>query len=89
MLSDAQIDIPPLQVHKRAKPTYLTRPQVLGGKVKVMIDPFAKAAQPQLNGFDQALGLWYLMGRKVDLIVRLKGLKNLQNPEYFDYVRWR
>ena len=89
MLSDAQIDIPSLQMHKPAKPTYLARPQVLGSNVKVTIYPFAKAAQPQLNGFDQALGLGYLMGRKVELIVRLKGPKNLQNPEHFDYVRWR
>ena len=89
MLSDAQIDIPSLQMHKPAKPTYLARPQVLGSNVKVTIYPFAKAAQPQLNGFDQALGLGYLMGRKVELIVRLKGPKNLQNPKYFDYVRWR
>ena len=89
MLSNAQIDIPSLQMHKPAKPTYLARPQVLGSNVKVTIYPFAKAAQPQLNGFDQALGLGYLMGRKVELIVRLKGPKNLQNPEHFDYVRWR
>jgi competence protein ComEC len=89
MLSNAQIDIPLLQMHKPAKPTYLARPQVLGSNVKVTIYPFAKAAQPQLNGFDQALGLGYLMGRKVELIVRLKGPKNLQNPEHFDYVRWR
>ena len=88
MLSDAQIDIPLLQMHKPAKPSYLARPQVLGSSVKVTIYPFAKAAQPQLNGFDQALGLGYLMGRKVELIVRLKGPKNLQNPEHFDYVRW-
>ncbi|MBT6100048.1 MAG: hypothetical protein HOH40_00955, partial [Oceanospirillaceae bacterium] len=89
MLSDAQIDIPSLQMHKSAKPTYLARPQVLDGNVKVTIYPSTKAAQPQLNGFDQALGLRDLMGRKVELIVRLKGPKNLQNPEYFDYVRWR
>ena len=89
MLSNAQIDIPSLQMHKPAKPTYLARPQVLGSNVKVTIYPFAKAAQPQLNGFDQALGLRDLMGRKVELIVRLKGPKNLQNPEHFDYVRWR
>ena len=89
MLSDAQIDIPSLQMHKSAKPTYLARPQVLDGNVKVTIYPSTKAAQPQLNGFDQALGLGYLMGRKVELIVRLKGPKNLQNPEHFDYVRWR
>ena len=89
MLSDAQIDIPSLQMHKSAKPTYLARPQVLDGNVKVTIYPSTKAAQPQLNGFDQALGLRDLMGRKVELIVRLKGPKNLQNPEYFDYVRKR
>ena len=88
MLSGAQVEIPAMQDDKRAKPVYLGMPQVLVGQVKVTIYPFAEAAQPQLNGLNQALGLADLIGHKVELIVRLKGARNFQNPQHYDYVRW-
>ena len=52
------------------------------------IYPYTKAAQPQLNGMNENLGLAGLIGHKVVLIVRLKGARNYQNPQHYDYLRW-
>ena len=88
LLSNAQIDIPMLKDDRRAKALYGDLSKVLAGQVKVTIYPYTKAAQPQLNGVNEGLGLAGLIGQKVVLIVRLKGARNYQNPQHYDYLRW-
>ena len=88
LLSNAQVDVPIVSHDKRAKPVYVGLARVLAGKVKVTIYPYTRAAQPQLNGLDESLGLAGLIGQKVVLIVRLKGARNYQNPQHYDYLRW-
>ena len=88
LLSNAQIDIPIVKHDKRAKTMYGGLSKALAGRVKVTIYPYTKAAQPQLNGVNENLGLAGLIGHKVVLIVRLKGARNYQNPQHYDYLRW-
>jgi len=88
LLSDAQINVPIVQYNKRTKPVYKAISQGLSGSVKVTIYAYTDAAQPQLHGLDETLGLAGLIGQKVELIVRLKGANNFHNEQYFDYLRW-
>lgn len=87
-LTKAQIHKPIVQDTKASKPIYLGLPSKLTGQVKVSIYGYSDAAQPQLNNDKKDLGLAALIGHEVELIVRLKGARNYQNPQHFDYLLW-
>jgi competence protein ComEC len=88
VLSNAQIDIPIVKHDKRTKTMYGGLSKALNGQVKVTVYPYTKAAQPQLNDASEDSGLAGLIGHTVVLIVRLKGARNFQNPQHYDYLRW-
>lgn len=60
----------------------------LGGQVKVTVYRHTEAAQPILSTDEKISGLAGLIGHKVELVVRLKGAKNYQNPHSHNYIRW-
>jgi len=87
-LTEVQLYSPILKQTKHSQALYVGLPKKLKGQMKVSIYGYSDGAQPKLNGFNEGLGLAALIGHKVDLIVRLKGARNYQNPQHFDYLRW-